>query len=184
MWNFFQNYQRCKYEPPQFQRLQLSGSPKSQRSKSLFTQSCCIICKNTKKPNELNGASHWSGRGLLCLSFQVQLQCQTLIWWRCCWSSWSRLQMTSHRSHWRTGGYTTQQNKMHCDTSCTRFPLYEVVKLTFGKVWTAQILTWRKAPEKLSKPGWPVRSKGWTLDTKKHLFTELPCILMRGNWLC
>lgn len=75
---------------------------------------------------------------------------------------------------------------MHIKKQITHFVLTgEVMKVTFGRVWTAQVLTWRRAPEKLSKPGWPSKRRRFSVRKVEHgSFINVHDTLMWGNSLC
>lgn len=99
---------------------------------------------------------------LLSLSSRGRLKGQTLIWWRCCWWGWSRPQTTSRSPHCQTRGWTKIKDKSN--TNCVLLLSGGVIRITSDRVWTARVLSWRKAPEKSSKPGWPAKNGGkWSI---------------------
>lgn len=62
-------------------------------------------------------------------------------------------------------------SKIKClsNTKCARFLTGEIIGLTFDRVWTARVLSWRRAPEKWSKPGWPAEKEGSAWIKEEHL---------------
>lgn len=60
-------------------------------------------------------------------------------------------------------------SKIKClsNTNGVHFLTDEIIGFTFDRVWTAQVLSWKRAPEKWSKPGWPVEKDSSALKKKK-----------------
>lgn len=61
--------------------------------------------------------------------------------------------------------------KCKSNTNHVLFPTREIIRVTFDTVWTARVLSWRRAPEKWSKPGWPAKKEGsaWGKWSTDHL---------------